>query len=40
MTGFVLLARDLLDNDLWRMNSDLVRLFVYLVLKQFSIIYL
>ena len=33
MTGFVLLARDLLDNDLWRMNSDLVRLFIYLVLK-------
>jgi len=33
MTGFVLLSRDLLENDLWRMNSDLVRLFIYLVLK-------
>jgi hypothetical protein len=33
MTGFVLLSRDLLENDLWRMNSDLVRLFIYLLLK-------
>jgi len=33
MSGFVLLSRELLDNDLWRMNSDLVRLFLYLLLK-------
>jgi hypothetical protein len=33
MSGFVLLSRGLLDNDLWRMNSDLVRLFLYLLLK-------
>lgn len=33
MSGFVLLARDLLDNDLWRMNSDLVRLWIYLICK-------
>ena len=32
-TGFILLSRDLLDNDLWRMNSDLVRLFVYLLIR-------
>lgn len=33
MSGFILLSRELLDNDLWRMNSDLVRLFLYLLLK-------
>ena len=33
MTGFILLSRDLLDNDLWRMNSDLVRLWIYLLCK-------
>jgi hypothetical protein len=33
MSGFILVSRDLLDNDLWRMNSDLVRLFLYLLLK-------
>ena len=33
MTGFILLSRDLLDNDLWGMNSDLVRLWIYLLLK-------
>jgi len=32
-SGFILLSRDLLDNDLWRMNSDLVRLFVYLLIR-------
>ena len=33
MTGFILLSRDLLENDLWRMNSDLVRLWIYLICK-------
>jgi len=33
VTGFILLSRDLLDNDLWRMNSDLVRLWIYLLCK-------
>jgi hypothetical protein len=33
MTGFILLSRDLLDNDIWRMNSDLVRLWIYLLCK-------
>ena len=33
MSGFILLSRDLLDNDLWRMNSDLVRLWIYLICK-------
>ena len=32
-SGFVLLSRGLIDNDLWRMNSDLVRLFLYLMMK-------
>ena len=31
MTGFVLLSRNILDNDLWRMSSDLVRLWIYLI---------
>ena len=33
MSGFILLSRDLLDNDLWRANSDLVRLWIYLICK-------
>ena len=33
MTGFILLSRDLLENDIWGMNSDLVRLWIYLLLK-------
>jgi len=33
MTGFILLSRDLLENDIWRMNSDLVRLWIYLLCK-------
>jgi len=33
MTGFILLSRDLLENDIWRMNSDLVRLWIYLICK-------
>ena len=33
MSGFILLSRDLLDNDLWRRNSDLVRLWIYLICK-------
>jgi hypothetical protein len=31
--GFILLARDLLENDLWRLDSDHLRLWVYLLLK-------
>ena len=33
MSGFILLSRALLDNDLWRRNSDLVRLWIYLICK-------
>jgi len=33
VTGFILLSRDLLENDIWRMNSDLVRLWIYLLCK-------
>ena len=33
MTGFILLSRDLLENAIWRMNSDLVRLWIYLICK-------
>ena len=33
MSGFILLSRDILDNDLWRRNSDLVRLWIYLICK-------
>ena len=33
MSGFILLSRALLENDLWRANSDLVRLFLYLCLS-------
>ena len=33
MSGFILLSRDLLDNSLWRANSDLVRLFIYLCIS-------
>jgi hypothetical protein len=33
MSGFILLSRDLLENSLWRANSDLVRLFVYLCIS-------
>jgi len=32
-SGFVLLSRSLIDNGLWRMNSDIVRLFLYLMMK-------
>ena len=31
--GFVLLSRSLLDSKLWSQSSDLVRLFIYLILK-------
>ena len=33
MSGFILLSRDLLDNDLWRSSSDLLRLFIYLCIS-------
>ena len=33
MSGFILLSRDLLENSLWRANSDLVRLFIYLCIS-------
>jgi|TARA_R110000824_G_scaffold133216_3_gene295913 hypothetical protein len=33
MSGFILLSRDLLENSLWRANSDLVRLFIYLCVR-------
>ena len=33
MSGFILLSRDLLEIDLWRRNSDLVRLWIYLICK-------
>lgn len=31
--GFILLSRTLLDNNLWRLDSDHLRLWVYLLLK-------
>lgn len=33
MSGFILLARDLLDNGLWRGSNDTFRLFVYLCIS-------
>jgi|TARA_R110000751_G_scaffold63697_1_gene131259 hypothetical protein len=33
LSGFILLSRALLENDLWRANSDLVRLFLYLCMS-------
>jgi hypothetical protein len=33
MSGFVLLSRDLLDNDLWTGSSDMLRLFIYLCIS-------
>lgn len=33
MSGFILLSRDLLDNDLWTGSSDMLRLFIYLCIS-------
>ena len=33
MSGFILLSRNLLENDLWRASSDLLRLFIYLCIS-------
>jgi hypothetical protein len=33
MSSFILLSRNLLENDLWRAGSDLLRLFIYLCIS-------
>ena len=33
MSGFVLLSRDLLENDLWSGSGDVLRLFIYLCIS-------
>jgi hypothetical protein len=33
MSGFVLLSRDLLENDLWAGSGDVLRLFIYLTIS-------
>ena len=33
MSGFILLSRDLLDNDLWTGSGDMLRLFIYLCIS-------
>jgi hypothetical protein len=33
MSGFILLSRDLMDNDLWTGSSDILRLFIYLCIS-------
>lgn len=33
MSGFVLLSRDLLENDLWSGSGDVLRLFIYLTIS-------
>ena len=33
MSGWIKLSRDILTNDLWRRESDHIRLWIYLLLK-------